>query len=183
MTVVLATASRLQSTSTAIKLREGHRVGERANGTVRDSITLTTAEDDVMQASLVADVCVPDGGEGWVVVFGCAVVTWWFTGTSYCWGVLQAALVKVGLSTASTLAFVGSLAAACISFMGIVNAKLVRKLGTRASALMGIFLLGLGEVLSGFAVKNVAGLFATAGVVMGIGIRYLLDTLIWPPFS
>ena len=48
---------------------------------------------------------------------------------------------------------------------------IIRKLGTRASALLGVFLLGLGEVLSGFAIHNVGGLFATAGVVMGIGIR------------
>ncbi|KAJ5473231.1 Major facilitator superfamily domaingeneral substrate transporter [Penicillium sp. IBT 31633x] len=123
-----------------------------------------------MQQSLLADSQVPDGGEAWVVISGCAVVTWWFIGTPYCWGVLQAALVKEGVSSSSTLAFVGSLATACISFLGILNAQIIRKLGTRWSAIVGVFFLGLGEVLSGFSAMNIGGLFATAGVVMGVGI-------------
>ncbi|KAJ5105924.1 MFS general substrate transporter [Penicillium alfredii] len=162
-------ASHPQSTSTAIELQDVHRIDERG---ARSTIDTSQAppSDDVMQASLLADSQVPEGGYGWVVISGCAVVTWWFIGTSYCWGVLQAALVKEGVSTSSTLAFVGSLAPACISFLGILNARVIRKLGTRVSAMVGMFLLGLGEVLSGFAIKNIGGLFATAGVVMGIGI-------------
>ncbi|KAL4916052.1 MFS general substrate transporter [Aspergillus aurantiobrunneus] len=125
---------------------------------------------DVMQASLVADSQVPDGGYGWVAVTACAVITWWFIGTSYSWGILQAALVKEGVSSASTLAFVGSLAVACISFLGILNARLIRMFGTRVCALLGVVLLGMGEVLSGFALRSIGGLFVTAGAVMGIGI-------------
>ncbi|KAJ5821466.1 Major facilitator superfamily domain general substrate transporter [Penicillium rubens] len=141
-----------QSTSTSISLAD-----------------LNTTLEERPQ-SLLADSQVPDGGEGWVVILGCAVVTWWFIGTSYCWGILQAALVKEGVSTSSTLAFVGSLATACISFLGILNARIIRKLGTRRSALAGVLFLGLGEVLSGFSAMNIGGLFATAGIVMGVGI-------------
>lgn len=100
------------------------------------------------------------------------MVTWWVTGTAYCWGVLQAALVKEGVSSSSTLSFVGSLAPACISFLGILNARVIRIIGTRAAGLFGIFCLGLGEILSGFSFRNIGGLFVTAGAVMGIGIRY-----------
>ena len=35
------------------------------------------SDDDILQASRVADSTVPDGGYGWAVIFGCAVMTWW----------------------------------------------------------------------------------------------------------
>ncbi|KAF7314142.1 Monocarboxylate permease Mch4 [Mycena chlorophos] len=112
---------------------------------------------------------VPDGGYGWVVLFGCAVITWWFAGLSYSWGVTQAALVKQGLSTPSTLSFVGSTTVACIAGLGVVNARIIRYLGARKTGVLGIGLLGLGELLSSFATRNIGALFVTAGAVAGIG--------------
>ncbi|KAJ7868783.1 major facilitator superfamily domain-containing protein [Mycena olivaceomarginata] len=113
---------------------------------------------------------VPDGGHGsWAVVFGCAVLTWWFVGSTYSWGLMQAALVKQGLSSASTLSFVGSSTAACISALGLINARVIRFLGARRTALLGISLIGLGQILSGFATLNIGALFVTFGAVTGIG--------------
>lgn len=155
--------------STAIELQEN--TGEERQLKPQGPTTAPPS-DNVMQASLLADSEVPDGGNGWIVISGCAMVTWWVTGTAYCWGVLQAALVKEGVSSSSTLSFVGSLAPACISFLGILNARVIRIIGTRAAGLFGIFCLGLGEILSGFSFRNIGGLFVTAGAVMGIGIRY-----------
>ncbi|KAJ5167330.1 uncharacterized protein N7482_006111 [Penicillium canariense] len=126
--------------------------------------------DDVMQQSLIADSQVPDGGYGWVLIFACAVVTWWFVGVSYTWGVMQAALVDNKGYSSSTLAFVGSSCPACISLLAVPNATVVRKIGARNTALLGIFLLGLGSILSGFATDSVAGLFMTWGFVGGIGM-------------
>lgn len=161
-----------QTLSTAVELHD-HPVDERGPKSRGENTTAITSgpDDDVMQASRLADAEVPDGGYGWVVISACAVLTWWFIGTAYSWGIFQAALVREGLSSSSTLAFVGSLAAACISFFGILNGRIIRKLGTRWSAIGGIFLLGLGEVLSGFATNNIGGLFMTAGVLMGAGTR------------
>ncbi|KAJ6617096.1 major facilitator superfamily domain-containing protein [Mycena sp. CBHHK59/15] len=116
-----------------------------------------------------SDSQVPDGGYGWIVVFGCAVLTWWFVGTSYSWGLIQAALVKQGLSSASTLSFVGSSTVACISGLALINARVIRFLGAQRTALLGISLLGVGEILSGFATLNIGALFVTAGAVMGVG--------------
>ncbi|KAL7626357.1 hypothetical protein AAE478_003129 [Parahypoxylon ruwenzoriense] len=120
-----------------------------------------------MAASRLADSSVPDGGYGWVVVLGCAVMTWWFVGTSYSWGVIQSALVERGLSSPSTLSFVGSLSAALISALAIVNSRVARLLGARKTGMLGIALLGLAEVLSSFSVTNLAGLFITSGVLLG----------------
>ena len=155
--------------STAIELQENP--GEERQ-LKPQAPTTAPPSDNVMQASLLADSEAPDGGNGWIVISGCAMVTWWVTGTAYCWGILQAALVKEGVSSSFTLSLVGSLAPACISFLGIINARVIRIIGTRIAGLFGIFCLGLGEILSGFAFRNIGGLFVTAGVVMGIGIRY-----------
>ncbi|KAJ6554175.1 monocarboxylate permease Mch4 [Mycena capillaripes] len=112
---------------------------------------------------------VPDGGYGWAVVFGCAILTWWFVGITYSWGLIQAALVKQGLSSTSTLSFVGSSTAACISGLALINARVIRFLGARRTALLGISLIGLGEILSGFATLNIGALFVTSGAIVGIG--------------
>jgi hypothetical protein len=116
-------------------------------------------------------VAVPDGGYGWVVILGCSVITWWFVGTTYSWGIIQAALVEQGLSSSSTLSFVGSLTVTCIAVLAIVNARVIQLLGARNTGLLGVSLLGLGEILSGFSTHNVAGLFVTTGIVMGVGTR------------
>ncbi|GJC83386.1 putative transporter ESBP6 [Colletotrichum liriopes] len=127
--------------------------------------------DPILRASREADSAVPEGGYGWVVVGGCFVVAWWIIGTSYSWGVIQSALIDDGLGTPAVLSFVGSLAAALISAMAIVNSRVMRRIGPRKTGLLGIALLGVSELLSSFAVKNVGAMFATSGVIMGLGMR------------
>ncbi|KAK9490519.1 major facilitator superfamily domain-containing protein [Lipomyces doorenjongii] len=152
--------------TTAIELQPYgiNTAGERQRAVVSSA----PEPDDLLEASVLADAQVPDGGYGWVVISACALVTWWFVGASYTWGVLQAALVAQGKSS-STLAFVGSLCPACISIFAVPNARLIRVLGARIIAFLGIFLLGLGSILSGFAEESIAGLFLTWGVIGGIG--------------
>lgn len=130
-----------------------------------------TDPTNIIQASTIADSTVPDGGYGWVVIFACSVITFWFVGTSYSWGVIQAALVQDSLSSPSTLSFVGSLTATCIAVLALVNARVIRWLGARNTGLLGVALLGSGEILGGFSTQNIGGLFATVGVVMGVGTR------------
>ena len=127
--------------------------------------------DNVVQSSLVADSTAPDGNYGWVVVFGCSIIAFWFVGTSYSWGIIQAALVKQHLSSASTLSFVGSLAVSFNSTLAIINARVIRKLGARSMGLLGVALLGLGGILSGFLTDRLGGLFVTVGIIMGTGTR------------
>ncbi|KAJ7480637.1 major facilitator superfamily transporter [Mycena latifolia] len=128
-----------------------------------------TSNNSETQLAPSPEVQVPDGGYGWVVVFGCAILTWWFVGTTYSWGLIQAALVKQGLSSASTLSFVGSSTVACISGLALVNARVIRFLGAQKTALLGISLIGIGEILSGFATLNIGALFLTTGAITGIG--------------
>lgn len=165
----------MTTTATAIELQPP--AGNVARTTAASHVSLRAEDDDeVMQASFAADSEVPDGGYGWVVIGACAMLSFWFIGTTYCWGVFQAVLVEQGVSSASTLAFVGSMTTACISFLAVFNARVIRKLGTRLSGMLGISLFGLGEILAGFCTKNVAGLFVTIGLVMGLGTRYVLPS-------
>jgi len=127
--------------------------------------------DNIVEASRLADASVPEGGYGWVVVAACSLVTFWFVGTTYSWGVVQDALVQQRLSTPSTLAFVGSVAVASLAVFATINGRLVRAVGARKVAMLGIILMGLGQILSGFSVKTVGGLFVTAGFMMGYGVR------------
>ncbi|KAI0409518.1 major facilitator superfamily transporter [Xylaria palmicola] len=125
--------------------------------------------DPVLEASRLADSDVPDGGYGWVVVACCAVLSWWTIGTSYAWGVIQGALVEDGLSSPAVLSFVGSLGPTLLAAVAILNSRLVRILGVRYTAMLGIFLIGLAEILASFSVKSVPGLFITEGVLLGLG--------------
>jgi hypothetical protein len=136
-----------------------------------DPSNFDPAADAVVAESRIADAQVPDGGYGWVVIFACSLLCFWFVGTSYSWGVIQAALVKQKVSTPSSLSFVGSLTAACISFLALANARLIRRIGARNTALAGVGFLGGGGILSSFSTKNVGGLFFTTGILMGMGCR------------
>lgn len=137
------------------------------------------ALDAIIAESRLADESVPDGGYGWVVVFACSMLTFWFVGTTYSWGILQAALVERKLSSPATISFVGSLTAASISFLALVNARVIRRIGARSTALLGVGFLGVGEILSGFTTRNIGGLFFTAGVVMGVGARLVTPSSLW----
>jgi len=140
-------------------------------GPAAASAATSAPSDPVLAASHAADLTVPDGGYGWVVVGACAVVVWWAIGTCYSWGVMQEALVADGLSSPAVLSFIGGLDAALISALAIVNSRFIRGVGVRASCMLGVGLMGASEILSGFAVKNLGALFFTSGVLMGLGIR------------
>ncbi|KAK9350895.1 hypothetical protein V1523DRAFT_418370 [Lipomyces doorenjongii] len=74
--------------TTAIELQP---YGTNTTGERQRAVVSSAPEpDDLLEASVLADAQVPDGGYGWVVISACALVTWWFVGASYTWGVLQA---------------------------------------------------------------------------------------------
>lgn len=87
------------------------------------------------------------------------------------WGILQAAFVADKVASASTLSFVGSVTVVFIAVLAIANSTLIRWLGAQRTALLGVSLMGIGELSASFATKSIAGLFVTAGVVMGVGVR------------
>lgn len=156
--------------TTAIQLSEASAAPSSRNpaAAARDH---GASGDSILQASRAADSTVPDGGYGWVVVASGAAMLWWAVGTTYAWGVMQAALVEDGLSGPATLSFVGSLSASLVSVFAVANARLMRALGARATGVLGVCFLGGSAILSGFAVRSVGALFCTVGVLTGFGAR------------
>ncbi|WPH00321.1 putative monocarboxylate transporter [Acrodontium crateriforme] len=142
-----------------------------AQAPTSESPTSANEADDIAEQSRVADAAVPEGGfAAWSSLAACSVICFWFVGTTYSWGVIQGDLVAKGVSSASTLSFVGSLTIACNAFLAIISAKVLRSIGSRNTALLGILFLASGEIFSSWSVENVGGLFALTGVVEGVGV-------------
>ncbi|RKK67504.1 hypothetical protein BFJ69_g14448 [Fusarium oxysporum] len=160
-----------------IEMRNTRRLSLPVEQTTVDNFEGSLSLNAVPNAAVVHETTVPDGGYGWIAVFGCAVITWWFVGTTYSWGVIQTALVEEGVSGASTLSFVGSLTVACIAILAVANARIVSGIGAQKLAFLGVTLLGSGEILAASAVDNVGALFATVGVVMGVGTSMCFMTV------
>ncbi|KAF2179261.1 MFS transporter, MCP family, solute carrier family 16, member 10 [Zopfia rhizophila CBS 207.26] len=118
---------------------------------------------------------IPDGGYGWTIVLSCGLLTFWFNGMVNCWGVLQTALLDSTLShtPTSTLSFVGSLGLACGVAFGLFGVRLMRWLGSRTTAVLGVAIMGAGLISSGFTTSNVVGLFGTSGLLAGIGMSLI----------
>ncbi|KAI9433967.1 major facilitator superfamily domain-containing protein [Lactarius indigo] len=111
----------------------------------------------------------PEGGYGWVVVLACSVISFFFGGLTYSWGIVQARLTQSRLAGDSQLSFIGSTAITLISVAALINVRLIRWLGTRKACVLGCFFLGLGPLLNGFATKSYGGLFVTNGLILGFG--------------
>ncbi|KAA1471240.1 MFS general substrate transporter [Dentipellis sp. KUC8613] len=125
-----------------------------------------SADVDVVQAQ--AD-DLPEGQYGWVIVAACSIIAFFFGGLTYSWGVVQAKLTASHVASDAQLSFIGSTCIACISFAALVNARIIRWMGTRNAALLGCFFLGTGQFLNSWTVNSYGGLFFTNGVVMGFG--------------
>ncbi|KAI5458015.1 major facilitator superfamily transporter [Mariannaea sp. PMI_226] len=167
------------STTTSIQLtnlqQNGHVI--QRDSQRQDTSPYHSDSDPVLEASRLADSTVPEGGYGWVVVICCATVTWWFVGTSYSWGIIQNALVSEGTGSPATLAFVGSVSTGLISALAIINGRVIRWIGSRNTALLGVTFLGLSDITSSFSVKNVTGMFFTSGVLLGVGLSLCFMTV------
>jgi hypothetical protein len=157
--------------ATTIELQE--RRLESTNISTRTGESIHDSQDNLTHvvSAQAIDATIPDGGYGWVVVFACAIVSFWFTGVSYSWGVLQKELVQQNVASPSTLSFVGGLTAACIAVFAIASARLIAVIGSRWTGMLGVIFVGGGQLLASFKPDNIASLFICVGVITGIGCR------------
>ncbi|KAH7333526.1 major facilitator superfamily domain-containing protein [Rhexocercosporidium sp. MPI-PUGE-AT-0058] len=150
--------------STALERHPGSAESEEAQ------IGNHQSNDDESVPRAGAFSAIPDGGwNAWSSLIASALFTFWFNGINNSWGVMQAALFKQGLTSASTLSFVGSLSITCCVVLSLFSVRLIRLVGARHAALIGTTMLGLGELTSGFTTSNIAGLFGTMGILYGSG--------------
>ncbi|KAH7112910.1 putative monocarboxylate transporter [Dendryphion nanum] len=114
-----------------------------------------------------------DSNEGWPMVLAGSAIFFVFMGLVYSYGIVQLHLYEQQLASLPTLSFIGSVGA-CISPMtGMVVARIIRRIGYRATAFAGSFLLGLGEFTAGWSTKSVPAMFVTQGFLFGIGAALL----------
>ena len=164
------------SATTSIELSEH----TRSNEAIREhsNISLNSPEsDEPGPDSLNITSAMPDGGYGWVVVFSCSWLTFIGFGISGTWGVIQAALLESSLSgtPTSTVTFVGSLGISLVVAFALVGNRLIRLIGARLAAVLGVILLGSGEIASGWTTSNIGGLFGTSGILVGVGVCLLYN--------
>ncbi|WOO83179.1 Aspyridones efflux protein apdF [Vanrija pseudolonga] len=163
--IELNTLNRTPTASTA-RLNNPGGAGAGAGDTAPETT-------DPHEASRALDASAPDGGlHAWAMVGCCSMLGFWFVGVTYSWGVLQTTLVERHLAPASTLAFVGSIAVSMLSFMAILNSRILTSLGARKMAIIGTFFMSFSQIFASFTTRNVGGLFVTAGVMMGLGVGF-----------
>jgi MFS family permease len=158
--------------STATIELERATLAPRTRSTAYEEACTGTNQPSGDEASPRADAvsAIPDGGwSAWSSLIASALFTFWFNGINNSWGVMQAALFKQGLTSTSILSFVGSLNITCCVILSLLSVRFMRLIGARNAGLIGITMLGLGELTSGFTTSNIAGLFGTAGMLYGTG--------------
>ena len=159
------------STATEVELqhRDSHETPSGRQQSTSSILTLEANEPGPDTANITS--AIPDGGYGWVIVFSCSWLTFLFFGVTGAWGVIQTALLETSLNNVatSTVTFIGSLGLGCVVGLSLLGTSLMRVVGARAAAMLGILLLGLGEIASGWTISNVGGLFGTSGVLVGVG--------------
>lgn len=105
-----------------------------------------------------------------MVLAGCTMVSFWTLGTAQSYGILQAALLDAEVSTSNELMFVGCLSAALVCAFAILYAKMMRTIGTRWTAMLGVLLMSLSGAISSVVYKDIGALFAAYGILMGVGM-------------
>ena len=113
-----------------------------------------------------------DGDErkqGRLVVAASSSIFFVYLGLTYSYGIVQLYLVEYKLAKISTLSFVGSLAASISPLAGTIVVRVIRKVGYSATACLGGFLLGLGELTASWSTRSVPGFFVTQGLIFGMG--------------
>ncbi|KAK6831633.1 hypothetical protein RU639_002644 [Aspergillus parasiticus] len=114
-----------------------------------------------------------DRKEGWPVVAAGSAIFFVYLGLVYSYGIVQLHLADAHLASASTLSFIGSLGAAMSPLMGMIVARIIKRIGYRATAFIGSIFLGLGEFTAGWSTQSVPAMFATQGFLFGIGAAML----------
>ncbi|XP_025920028.1 monocarboxylate transporter 13 [Apteryx rowi] len=110
----------------------------------------------------------PDGGWGWVIVFGAFVQSALVFGVIRSLGVFVAAFGGAFGALAGGVSWVASLGIAVLQLGGPLGSALSTHFGTRPVVMAGGFLSGLGLFLGAFA-THLAHLYLSVGLLAGLG--------------
>ncbi|KAJ2960739.1 hypothetical protein NQZ79_g3966 [Umbelopsis isabellina] len=127
----------------------------------------------------------PDGGRGWLVVFGSFLYRLGFIfhvglsvilkrfGYNYSWGVFLNYYNKnVYVGQLATLSWIGSICVSLFFFLGPVNRLVIAKMGYRNMLIVGNIICPVALILASFAYE-VWHVFLTQGVLFGLGASFI----------
>ncbi|XP_073987957.1 monocarboxylate transporter 1 isoform X2 [Rhodnius prolixus] len=111
----------------------------------------------------------PDGGWGWVVVFGSFMIHVFADGFTYSFGVFYNVLLNHFNEGSGATSWIASILVGVTLCSGPIASALVNRYGCRAVTIAGALLASLCLCLSMFA-QNVATLYITVGLLTGLGL-------------
>ncbi|EDW12390.1 monocarboxylate transporter 13 [Drosophila mojavensis] len=140
----------------------------KINGTTKESsdktVSLLNKKDDSAEYDLVP----PDGGWGWLVLFGACLTNILIPGTIKSFGVLFIEFLQAFETTQTQASWIPALCYFLYSSLGPVSSILSVKYSYRTVTLIGAVSASLGMILSYWA-SSVGYLYISYGVLVGIG--------------
>ncbi|XP_064652161.1 monocarboxylate transporter 9-like [Lineus longissimus] len=110
----------------------------------------------------------PDGGWGWMVVLGCALVHVLITGLATSYGLIYQYLIERFGGSAALTASIHGVSSALRFGLGPVASTAVNRISTRKVVIIGSFVVSVGVILCAFP-PNVEYMFLTWTVLVGGG--------------
>ncbi|KAL1497870.1 hypothetical protein ABEB36_008757 [Hypothenemus hampei] len=111
---------------------------------------------------------IPDGGWGWLVVFGCLFINLVSDGVGSTFGILNIEFLQEFKASNSATSLIGSLFLSVPLILGPLGSALVDRYGCKYMTVVGSLICTIGFVISAY-VKNIWMMYLTFGVVSGIG--------------
>lgn len=111
----------------------------------------------------------PDGGWGWMVVFGSFMVHLIADGCAFSFGVFYVEFLDYFKESKGKTAWVGSLFVSVPLITGPIASAVTNRYGCRRATIIGGFAAGLGFVASAY-VDSIEALCCTFGLVAGLGL-------------
>ncbi|KAF9436185.1 hypothetical protein BGZ76_004601 [Entomortierella beljakovae] len=125
----------------------------------------------------------PDGGFGWLIVFGAFMIQFCCWGFNFSWGVYQEYYIASETFQGSTLdniSWCGGIGAASVFLTTPFQSSLVSRIGLRKFIAIGIIISGSGMIAASF-VKTIWQLYLTQGLMFGLGAGMALFTSVAIP--
>ncbi|KAG0033737.1 hypothetical protein BGZ81_007495 [Podila clonocystis] len=142
-------------------------------------LALNEKDDDRASAPLEY----PEGGFGWLVVFGAFMIQFCGFGFNFSWGVYQEYYLAENIfpgATLSQVSWVGGIGASSMFLTGPFQASMTRRFGIHTIIAAGAVISSSGIILASFT-KDLWQLYLTQGVLFGLGAGMSIFTSIAVP--
>ncbi|KAK9719766.1 hypothetical protein K7432_004567 [Basidiobolus ranarum] len=119
----------------------------------------------------------PEGGRGWLVVFGGLLVHFVVFGIQTTFGIFQEHYLNVVFpnSSPASVSLIGTVGAGILAILTVVTGSMADRFGYRVTITSGAFILAAGLVLASFCTE-IWQLLLTQGIMYGIG-----GSMCYPP--